>query len=121
MEVGMGQHGEAGVGRMKLKSADETADIMFNQLIKDLEVKEGEKLIVQLNGTGATTLMELFIVFRRIAQILEEKGIALAGTRIDELLTVQEQGGFQMSIGRVDDRLLEFWNASSSAVYYCVN
>ena len=121
MEVGMGQHGEAGVGRMKMKSADETADMMFNRLLKDLEVKAGDKLIVQLNGSGATTLMELFIIFRRISQIIEEKGIVLAGTRIDELLTVQEQGGFQMSIGRVDDRLLEFWKAPSGAVYYTVN
>lgn len=121
MEVGMGQHGEAGVGRMKMKSADETTDIMFNQLLKDLEVKSGDKLIVQLNGSGATTLMELFIIFRRISQIMEEKGIVLAGTRIDELLTVQEQGGFQMSIGRVDDRLSELWKASCEAVYYTVN
>ena len=121
MEVGMGQHGEAGVGRMLMKSADETANLMLNQLLSDLEVKPGEKLIVQLNGTGATTLMELFIVFRRIAQILEEKSIELAGTRIGELLTVQEQGGFQMSIGRVDNQQIEFWNASSGAVYYSVN
>jgi len=120
MEVGMGQHGEAGVGRMKMKSANETADIMFNQLLKDLEVKSSDKLIVQLNGTGATTLMELFIVFRRIAQIMEEKGIELVGTRIDELLTVQEQGGFQMSIGRVDDQLLKLWKAPAGAVYYTV-
>lgn len=121
MEVGMGQHGEAGTGRMKMKTADETADIMFNKLIKDLDVKAGDRLIVQLNGTGATTLMELFIVFRRIAQIMEEKGIELAGTKIDELLTVQEQGGFQMSIGRVSDKTEKLWKAPSSAVYYTVN
>ena len=121
MEVGMGQHGEAGVGRMKMKSANETADIMFNRLLDDMDVKSGEQIIVQLNGTGATTLMELFIVFRRISQIMEEKGIKLAGTRIDELLTVQEQGGFQMSIGRVDDELKAFWKAESDAVYYTVN
>src|SRR5258708_3963923 len=44
MEIGMGQHGEAGTGRMKLKTADETADIMLNMLLKDLEVKPGEDL-----------------------------------------------------------------------------
>ena len=60
-----------------------------------------------LNGTGATTLMEMFIVFRRVAQMLEEKGIQ-PGLQIGELLTVQEQGGFQMSIGRVDDELEGF-------------
>ena len=67
MEIGMGQHGEAGTGRMKLKSADETAEIMLSQLLDDLEAREGEELLVILNGAGATTLMELFIIFRREA------------------------------------------------------
>ena len=116
----MGQHGEAGVGRMKLKSADETAAIMLENLLKDLDVKPGEKLVATINGTGATTLMEMFIVFRRVAQILEEKGILLVGSQIGELLTVQEQGGFQMSIGRVDDELERLFKAPCNAPYYKV-
>jgi dihydroxyacetone kinase-like protein len=120
MEIGMGQHGEAGVGRMKLKSADETAKIMLERLLKDLDVKSGERLLVFINGTGATTLMEMFIVFRRVAQILEEKGIEIAGSQIGELLTVQEQGGFQMSIGRVDEELEKLYKAPCDAAYYKV-
>ena len=111
MEIGMGQHGEAGVGRMKLKTADETADIMLNQLLKDLDVKSGERLIVFLNGSGATTQMELLIIFRKINIILEEKGIKVAAARIGEMLTTQEQGGFQMSIGRVDPELERLFKA----------
>jgi dihydroxyacetone kinase-like protein len=118
MEVGMGQHGEAGSGRMKLKSADETADLMLDQLLKDLSVKEGEELLVILNGTGATTLMELFIIHRRIAKVLAEKKIKLVGSKIGEFLTVQEQGGFQMSIARVDKEMLRLWEAPSDAPYY---
>ncbi len=45
MEIGMGQHGEAGTGRMQLKSADETAEIMLNMLLEDLEVKSGEEIL----------------------------------------------------------------------------
>jgi dihydroxyacetone kinase-like protein len=118
MEIGMGQHGEAGVGRMKLKPADETAEIMLTRLLADLDVKSGEKLVVFLNGSGATTLMELMIVFRRMSQILEERGISLAGARLGELLTTQEQGGFQMSIGRVDGELERLYNAPCRAAYY---
>ena len=120
MEIGMGQHGEAGVGRMKLQTADETANIMFNRLLEDLSVKAGEQLVIFLNGSGATTLMELFIVFRRISQIMESRGIVLAGTRIGELLTTQEQGGFQMSIGRVDDELARLFRMPAQAPYYTV-
>ena len=71
MEIGMGQHGEAGTGRMQFKSADETAEIMLNMLLEDLAVKSGEELLVLVNGAGATTLMELLIVFRRVAQVLD--------------------------------------------------
>ena len=66
MEIGMGQHGEAGTGRMKLKTADETAELMLQALLDDLNVTAGEELLVIVNGAGATTLMELFIVFRRV-------------------------------------------------------
>src|SRR5882757_8650163 len=82
MEIGMGQHGEAGTGRMKLKTADETAEIMLDMLLKDLQVKAGEELLVIVNGAGATTLMELFIVFRRVNQILKAKGIKLARAKV---------------------------------------
>jgi dihydroxyacetone kinase-like protein len=118
MEVGMGQHGEAGTGRMKLKSADETAGIMLEQLLNDLSVKEGEELLVILNGTGATTLMELFIIHRKIAQILAEKKVKLVGSKIGEFLTVQEQGGFQMSIARVDKEMLRLWEAPCNSPYF---
>ena len=105
MEIGMGQHGEAGTGRMKLKSADETAAIMLEMLLNDLAVSTGEDLLVLINGAGATTLMELLIVFRRVARILEEKSIGLARSAVGEFITTQEQAGFQMMIARMDDEL----------------
>jgi dihydroxyacetone kinase-like protein len=120
MEIGMGQHGEAGTGRMKLKTADETAEIMLEMLLKDLEVKAGEELLVIVNGAGATTLMELFILFRRVAQILKAKGIKLARAKVGEFITTQEQAGFQLMIARMDSELLRFWDAPSNAPYFVV-
>jgi dihydroxyacetone kinase-like protein len=120
MEIGMGQHGEAGTGRMKLKTADETAEIMLEMLLKDLEVKPGEELLVIVNGAGATTLMELFILFRRVAQILKAKGIKLARAKVGEFITTQEQAGFQLMIARMDSELLRFWDAPSNAPYFVV-
>jgi len=118
MEIGMGQHGEAGTGRMKLQTADKTAEIMINKLLDDLQVKAGEKLLVLLNGSGATTQMEMFIIMRRIAQILKEKKIELAAAAVDEFLTTQEQGGFQMHITRLDSELLRLWKAPANAPYF---
>jgi len=111
MNVGMGQHGEAGQGEMDLESADITAEIMLNMLLKDLDIKKSEKLLVMINGVGSTTLMEQCIVLRRVNQLLDQKGITLARSLVGEFLTVQEMGGFQMVIARMDDELLQLWDA----------
>lgn len=118
MEVGMGQHGEAGTMRMTLKTADETAGIMLDLLLKDLDVKRGEELLVIVNGAGATTLMELLIVFRRVSHILKEKGIGLARSLVGEYITTQEQAGFQLMIARMDPELLRYWDAPADAPYF---
>ena len=118
MEVGMGQHGEGGGGTRPMKSADETAAIMMDALLKDLDVKAGEKLMVVINGSGATTLMEQLIVFRACHKLLAEKGIEVVASAVGEILTVQETAGFQMFIARMDDELLGYWNAPCRTPYY---
>jgi dihydroxyacetone kinase-like protein len=120
MEIGLGQHGEAGTGRMKLKSADETAELMLEMLLADLDVEAGEELLVIINGAGATTLMELFILFRRVHQVLSAKGIKVVRSRIGEYITTQEQAGFQMHIARMDPDLLKLWDAPCDTPYFCV-
>jgi phosphoenolpyruvate---glycerone phosphotransferase subunit DhaK len=120
MEIGMGQHGEAGTGRMKLETADETAELMLQALLDDLKVKAGEELLVIVNGAGATTLMELFIVFRRVHQILQGKNIKVARSKVGEFITTQEQGGFQLLIARMDEELIRLWDAPCDAPYFCV-
>ncbi|GHS87367.1 hypothetical protein AGMMS49957_07090 [Synergistales bacterium] len=118
MEIGMGQHGEGGGGRSAMKSADETAKIMLNALLADLSIKSGEKIMLILNGVGATTLMELFIIYRKCVEIAKEKGIEIVANYVGELLTVQEQAGFQMFVARMDDELLGYWNAPCNTPYF---
>ena len=118
MEIGMGQHGEAGTGRMQLKSADETAEIMLNMLLEDLNIKSGEEILVLINGAGATTLMEMLIVFRRVAQLLTAKKIKLARSAVGEFITTQEQAGFQMLIARMDPELIKLWDAPADAPFF---
>ncbi|MCI1723308.1 MAG: dihydroxyacetone kinase subunit DhaK [Lachnospiraceae bacterium] len=118
MEIGMGQHGEEGGGRTKLKTADETAEIMLEALLRDLGIRSGERIMLVLDGMGATTMMELFIVYRRCASYLKEKNIEIAANYIGNLLTVQEAAGFQMFIARMDDELLTLWNAPCSTPYF---
>jgi phosphoenolpyruvate---glycerone phosphotransferase subunit DhaK len=117
MEIGMGQHGEAGTGRLQLKTADETTAIMLDMLLEDLSASPSDELLVLLNGAGATTLMELYIVFRRVSQILQEKGIRLVRSAVGEFITTQEQAGFQMMIASMDKELIRLWDAPADTPF----
>ena len=120
MEIGMGQHGEAGTGRSKLMTANETAEAMIPPLIKAVDAKSGDRLLVILNGAGATTLMELYIVFRHVKKFLADKGIEVARSLVGEYLTVQEMAGFQMFVAKMDDELLAYWDAPCDTPYLTV-
>lgn len=105
---------------MKLKTADETAEIVLNMLLADLGVTAGEDLLVLVNGAGATTLMELLILFRSAARILEAKKIKLVRSAVGEFITTQEQAGFQMMIARMDPELIRLWDAPADSPYFVV-
>jgi phosphoenolpyruvate---glycerone phosphotransferase subunit DhaK len=111
MEIGMGQHGEAGTGPSKIMSADKTAEMMISRLLAAVKAKAGDRVMVIINGSGATTLMEMYIVLRGCKKYLDAKGILLAASYCGEWLTVQEMAGFQMCVVKMDDELLGYWNA----------
>ncbi|MEG0547775.1 MAG: dihydroxyacetone kinase subunit DhaK [Coprobacillus sp.] len=115
--IGMGQHGEGGGDLVPIQSADETIKTMSEALIKDLDLKSGEKILVFVNGSGATTLMELLICYRAVVKHLETKGITVVANWVDEILTVQECAGFQLFYARMDDELLGYWEAPCNTAY----
>lgn len=117
MEVGMGQHGEGGGGRQKKKNADETAILMSDLLIADLNLCAGDEVMVIINGTGSTTIMEMLIIFRRVHKYLEAKGIVIVANWVEEILTVQEQAGFQLFFARMNAQNLWYWNAPARTPY----
>jgi len=119
IEIGMGQHGEGGGGRQMLTSADDVATQMIGQLMGKLNPDKGDKVLLIINGVGATTHMEMSIIFRKAALVLAESGVVVADGKITELLTVQEQAGFQMILSILDEDHLELLkNAPSNAPYW---
>ena len=90
---------------------------MLDRLLTDLNVTKGERVLAILSGAGATTLMELFIIFRKMHNILSDKNITVAKCLIDEIITTQEQAGFQMFIARMDEALLRLWEAPCESPY----
>ena len=118
MEIGMGQHGEGGGGRMKIQSADDTANLMLDQVCKAIELQTGDDLMLMINGSGATTLMEMLIVARACHMSLNEKGATVARSKVEEVLTVQEMAGFQMCIGKFDSETLSYWDKPCNTPYW---
>lgn len=120
MEIGMGQHGEAGAGGTQaLESADATAEFMVGMLMQKLSLKAGDKAVLYINGVGSSTLMELLIVYRAAAKKMEAAGIEIIDGFAGELLTVQQQAGFQMIAAKLDsDHIHYIKNHPSNAPYW---
>lgn len=118
MEIGMGQHGEAGTGSSKILTADETAERMAKQLLPAANCVSGDKILLMINGAGSTTLMEQFIIFRAAKNFAEAQGVSVAHALVGEYLTVQEMGGFQMFTAKLDDELEALLKAPSNAPFW---
>lgn len=117
MEIGVGLHGEKGKAK-PLQTAEETAKLMLDALLEDLNVLEEEKLLVIVSGSGATSLMEQLIVFRNCYAYLNEKNIEVVASHVGELMTVQEMAGFEICLARMNEELLDYWNATCYTPYF---
>ena len=109
-----------GTGPVPIQTADQVAETMIQKLIAAVRAQKGEKALLIINGSGATTLMEMFIVWRKAAQVLKDAGVEVVSGRCDEILTVQESAGFQMFLAILDDDALEGLNAPADAPYWVV-
>jgi dihydroxyacetone kinase-like protein len=111
MEIGMGLHGEPGITRAKLKSADEIAAEIVQRIIDDLPFQRGDEVAVLVNGLGATTDMELYILFRRASQILADHGISIYRSYVGQYAISQEMAGASISLLRLDADLKRWIDA----------
>jgi dihydroxyacetone kinase-like protein len=111
MEIGIGMHGEPGVGREKLTTADVTCRKMIDRIVADLPFKRGDEAALMVNSMGATTLMELFIMARQAHRVLAEKGITIYDTRVGPFFTCQEMAGCMITLMKLDGELKTLYDA----------
>lgn len=104
MEVGIGIHGEPGTHKEKIMSANEIVDHLLGKILADIDYAASE-VAVLVNGSGATPLMELYIINNRVADVLAEKGIKVYKTLVGNYMTSLEMAGFSISLLRLDDEL----------------
>lgn len=110
MEIGMGLHGEPGVIRSKMMRADDAVDAMMERILADLPFQAGDEVCVLVNDLGATTAAELWIIYRRVDEILTTRGLQIHDVLIGSYCTSQEMAGFSISLMKLDDELKTFYD-----------
>lgn len=117
--LGMGIHGEKGVGLIPMCTADELAPKMLDVIFgDDLELNSGDEIVFFVNSLGATHMMELLIILRAAKPILEAKGIKIHQTIVDSIVTCQEMAGVSFSVTKLDDELKKLWDMPCESVGY---
>ena len=105
MEIGMGIHGETGIRRGKLEPADQIVEEMLEKILGDFDEIDGGRVAVLVNGLGATTLDEQYIVTRKIDKVLKSRNITVKKYYVGEYATALEMAGVSISVLKLDEEL----------------
>lgn len=119
MAMGMGIHGEPGVWNGPVKTADELAAESLTTLLGDMPLAVGDEVALLINGLGATSAEELYILSNSVSKQLEEKGIKIFRTFVGEFATSMEMAGASISLMKVDEESKEMLNMPVSTPFYC--
>ncbi|MCO4180629.1 dihydroxyacetone kinase subunit DhaK [Proteus terrae] len=120
MEMGMGIHGEPGIWRDKLRSTDDIAQEMFERLQTELSLKTGDKVSVLVNSLGATPLEELYILYNKIAQLINKTGATIVHPLVGRYATSMEMTGASLTLCKLDDELEALMNAPAHCAFWRV-
>lgn len=116
--LGMGVHGEPGVGRAKVGPVRTLVEQMVDKLLADRPMPKGARACVIINGMGGTTLMELLTIWEETRKVLAAQGVKAIAPMIGSYVTTQEMGGFSISFLEPTDEMLALWCAPSDTPYF---
>ena len=119
MAMGMGIHGEPGIWNGPLKTSRAIAEESLTTLLGDMPVAEGEEVSILINGLGATSLDELYILTNDVREILEDKGIGIYKTIVGEYATSMEMAGASISICKMNDELKRYMDHPVNTPFFC--
>jgi phosphoenolpyruvate---glycerone phosphotransferase subunit DhaK len=118
MEIGMGIHGEPGVRRGPLETADAIAEELTRTILADLPYRHGDEVAVLVNGLGATPKEELYILYRAVKRILDAEGIRVHRVWVGEYATSLEMAGASLTLMRLDDELRRLVDAPAETPFF---
>ena len=116
MELGTGIHGERGVKRVKMMTADVVADTLTDACAKDLSLQSGDEVAVLVQGNGGTPYMEKLIFYRRVHRNLIERGVKIKTSWIGEFMSSLEMAGASVTLLKLDDELSRLLTAPSETM-----
>ena len=107
MEVGIGHHGEPGIEVCELETAAQMAKRMVDVVVPDYPFVAGDEIVVLVSGLGATPVMELYVLYNEIEQLLTEKGLKIHKSYVGNYFTSLEMMGATLTVMKLDDELKE--------------
>lgn len=116
--IGMGVHGEPGVGRRKAGPVKDLVEFMISELLEDRAIAPDTPTVALINGSGGTTVMELLTIYGDVVGSLADRGISLIAPMIGSYSTTQEMGGFSISLFTPTPEMLNFWRAPHNAPHF---
>jgi dihydroxyacetone kinase-like protein len=111
MEMGVGIHGEPGRKRMTVRPADEIVELLMEPILSDLPFRSGDDILMFVNGLGGTPLIELYIVYRKAAEIAKKAGLKITRNFVGSYITSLEMAGTSITLLKLDDQLTKLWDA----------
>lgn len=117
MEIGMGIHGEQGIERTKLKTADEITEALIKPIMDDIELG-GSEVSIMLNSLGATPLEELYIMYRKLNEFLSSNNVVVHRPYIGRFATSMEMLGASLTVMKLDDELKRLLDAPASSPFF---
>jgi phosphoenolpyruvate---glycerone phosphotransferase subunit DhaK len=118
MEIGMGIHGEPGIKREALQSADEITTRIMEAILADLGAQPGERMAVMVNGLGATPPEELYVMYRKAHAILQARGHSVHRAYVGEYATSMEMAGASITLLRLDEELASLLDAPAHTPFF---
>jgi dihydroxyacetone kinase-like protein len=111
MEIGIGIHGEPGRERRKLASADEITEALMNPILDDGGYGSGDRVLAFVNGMGGTPLLELYVVYNKVAAMCRDRGVTIERNLIGSYITSLEMAGASITLLKLDDEMVRLWDA----------
>ena len=111
MEIGIGIHGEPGRERRKLAGVDEITEALMTPVLDDMPFSSGDRVLAFVNGMGGTPLIELYVVYRKVAEMCEARGVKIERNLIGNYITSLEMAGCSVTLLKLDDEMVRLWDA----------